>query len=420
MNNVSSIISNAFSAQNVLNLIPASVQTAVAAVAGFAMRQIQWFMGRDIPVAAINVTQPPAETIPSQSLTAEIQAQSSPQQKQPEEAKQNQVVSMEPPAVLKHGQNTCFLATIMWASFFNEPTIQQELRNAIQRLSTRELNAAEENKLEALLKLHMLVTSDDKVIDEQRMVGLREILHLCDPTRWNKNGTAQEDASEAYGTLIDTIYDGAVNTVKLHKTNIVIQGQHKLRKENGQDPGLGNLGTVMGNSAAVPGGLFPALNFDQSKSLRKFIDNEFIPSNMFSASYTVEGQIGKKEFQVRQESVLDSPPPLLTFHVKRYDNFSNKINDPIVVNEREVFQGRYFENGNAVYELSSVIMHLGETPTSGHYTALVKRGADWYLCNDTDEKGEVVKRLEKEEALMQAQKGYMFFYRRVDTAASHS
>lgn len=56
---------------------------------------------------------------------------------------------------------------------------------------------------------------------------------------------------------------------------------------------------------------------------------------------------------------------------------------------------------NTKYRLKAVIIHLGKTPTHGHYVAYVKKDGEWVLYND-----DVVK-VPKEPVLG---KGYIYLY----------
>jgi hypothetical protein len=38
---------------------------------------------------------------------------------------------------------------------------------------------------------------------------------------------------------------------------------------------------------------------------------------------------------------------------------------------------------DGTYQLHAVVVHLGNTPLSGHYVAYVRRGLKWFLCDDT-------------------------------------
>jgi hypothetical protein len=307
-----------------------------------------------------------------------------------------------PIPTLLHGRNTCFLATLMWTAFFNEPKLQQEVALAAERHTDPNKKLAMQQLLEFIDRNN----SANTPVAAREMENLRTILHLCDP-QYDPNGVDQLDISEVYLTLADVIYHNSPNRSFLNSVNILHPNGYRLKKEEGRDP---DLGTVFGQAVDIVGGAIN-LPFERSKrSLRELIDHAFFPQVTFSANYTVEGANDRKSFSAQQVFTIDAPPPLIAFTVGRFNDHTAKINDPIHINDIEVFEGRYFKNveDGAAYELSSVAVHTGDLHR-GHYTALVKKGMDWYFCDDLSG----IYPMSKEEALQYAQHGYMFFYKRI-------
>ena len=65
------------------------------------------------------------------------------------------------------------------------------------------------------------------------------------------------------------------------------------------------------------------------------------------------------------------------------------------------------------YDLVSIIVHLGETPNSGHYICYSKRNNNWYEFNDSIVIKYNFNELKKSEQL--TKNGYMFFYQKSST-----
>lgn len=71
------------------------------------------------------------------------------------------------------------------------------------------------------------------------------------------------------------------------------------------------------------------------------------------------------------------------------------------------------DSAHLLYRLSAVIVHVGGSPESGHYTALVRCGSWWYLTND-----DTVTRVALQDAL--SQQAYVLLYERVSLLDRHS
>lgn len=98
------------------------------------------------------------------------------------------------------------------------------------------------------------------------------------------------------------------------------------------------------------------------------------------------------EFNQYEQSVktLGEPKDLLVLHLDR--GVQKHINDPGSINRRKITcpkggildfskaHGR--EVGSLKYQVKSFILLLATNPTSGHYTSYVKKGDQWYYCND--------------------------------------
>lgn len=58
------------------------------------------------------------------------------------------------------------------------------------------------------------------------------------------------------------------------------------------------------------------------------------------------------------------------------------------------------------YELIAVAVHMGQSISSGHYIAYVKRNGSWYCCNDSN-----VSECSEKDAM--SSNAYLLFYRQV-------
>ena len=85
----------------------------------------------------------------------------------------------------------------------------------------------------------------------------------------------------------------------------------------------------------------------------------------------------KKGFCKKQLS-LTNEPGLIFFQLKRFHDVNKKIEIPVDI---PLIYSASVAGKLINYNLLSIIFHTG-TLNNGHYTALVKYGNNWYLCDD--------------------------------------
>ncbi|GAA5835410.1 hypothetical protein JCM11251_005227 [Rhodosporidiobolus azoricus] len=92
----------------------------------------------------------------------------------------------------------------------------------------------------------------------------------------------------------------------------------------------------------------------------------------------------KKLVNASKSFTIEDAPLVLTIHLKRFTPMGRKIGN--VVKYPEVLKlGNYMSNSShdPTYRLSSLILHSGGGPHSGHYTAYVRSSSGkWYDMND--------------------------------------
>ncbi|HEX3094384.1 MAG TPA: ubiquitin carboxyl-terminal hydrolase family protein, partial [Candidatus Angelobacter sp.] len=106
-------------------------------------------------------------------------------------------------------------------------------------------------------------------------------------------------------------------------------------------------------------------------------------------------------------------PAVLTIQLNRF-NFSTlfarvfKLKEKITAGLNLTIPGTLTDNGAAVnYRLSSFILHIGESTSSGHYISYQRRGDAWLLVNDAE-----VYRVTPEEVQSKVQDAYLLSYER--------
>ena len=122
---------------------------------------------------------------------------------------------------------------------------------------------------------------------------------------------------------------------------------------------------------------------------------------------------GQKQVQ------LALPAPYLALSLKWVVNHG----DPVV--EAECHIPTHLDvpvagGGLLPYSLRSVVVHKGSDGHSGHYVAYVRRGACWYLCNDSQvsEVPDIARALSFQTSGPQASQPYMVFFEQVPSSAA--
>ena len=95
-------------------------------------------------------------------------------------------------------------------------------------------------------------------------------------------------------------------------------------------------------------------------------------------------------------------PHIVTFHIKRFDMYGNKLTDDIDV----PLSWTYIRNNqDKKFSCAGFIVHVGGNMTSGHYIALCNYNNIWYKCDDL-----IVKPVMPKNVLKFLSKAYLIFY----------
>ena len=101
----------------------------------------------------------------------------------------------------------------------------------------------------------------------------------------------------------------------------------------------------------------------------------------------------KKKTSITKYTEICILPPVIVFHLKRFDTGYGKHNGS--VDFHEILDVKPFTSDDydlnvinkneksTKYELIAVSEHIGGSIDSGHYVAYSKREDKWYACNDS-------------------------------------
>jgi ubiquitin C-terminal hydrolase len=106
--------------------------------------------------------------------------------------------------------------------------------------------------------------------------------------------------------------------------------------------------------------------------------------NSLESNDDVSSSCDTCSFRGRAEKTMKvtDVPKVITFHIKRFDMYNNKINHPIDVPIRWTFT-----RGKKKYALQCFIVHIGGF-FGGHYICFVRYGERWFRCDDATVKEE--------------------------------
>ncbi|PWN50103.1 cysteine proteinase [Violaceomyces palustris] len=130
---------------------------------------------------------------------------------------------------------------------------------------------------------------------------------------------------------------------------------------------------------------------DLSLDVRKGIDSLTDALSAFTAKDRLTGSEKyrcdscKRKVEATKQFTIDSTPPALTVHLKRFTAFGGKISKPIGF-EETLNLSPYLSDrsASARYRLYAVVHHYGSGPNSGHYVASVKSPSGrWTRMDDS-------------------------------------
>jgi ubiquitin C-terminal hydrolase len=171
---------------------------------------------------------------------------------------------------------------------------------------------------------------------------------------------------------------------------------------------------------------FNILTLDFPSDLTKEINfntlfNKFTQKEDFEVSERPKCSHDETKKVLSNKQSFVSAPRVLIVHPKRFltqgkwPNFTTKkISNSIVYDLSPLSLAT--NNGSFDYRLFACVIHIGTTPNSGHYVAIVRYGQQWFFCNDTS-----VTKITPQEAINYAQgglreQGYIYFFEREDKA----
>ena len=272
-----------------------------------------------------------------------------------------------------------------------------------------EFDGARQNDSHELLRVLMLLLHEqmNRVKGKPAYVEMKDI-----------DGESAQDASQRWWDYHLTRDDSLVYDLFGGQTQSVVECKRCARRSYSYDP-FWDLFLRMSASSSEGGGSARGGIFSSSSPTSTKIE---LLLAAFTGAVRLEG--ADRYYCSRCKSAQDSTqqttimrfPKLLTLSIVRFDRRGRKDSTPVSFGESlKIPPSCSYEEGPS-YELYSIVVHSGSVGY-GHYYAYVKKGRDWFRCDDSTITRVAFKVVQQESAGV-----YVLFYSRADfiTTAQHS
>lgn len=138
------------------------------------------------------------------------------------------------------------------------------------------------------------------------------------------------------------------------------------------------------------------LSSDKKKNLQDLIHDEY-QEKKNENSWKYDSKLTLKSF-VEQKEHIGSPPKYVFLQLKRFNKKYEKIKDKIKFPEGGVIDLSGPFKSEAKYRMICCVNHHGSSLSGGHYTSYLKKGDQWYHCDDRYVSTVTKKKVPKEEA----------------------
>lgn len=132
---------------------------------------------------------------------------------------------------------------------------------------------------------------------------------------------------------------------------------------------------------------FMDLSLDVRKGINSLTDafRAFVAKDHLTGNEKYKCDKCKRKVDATKQFTIDSAPPALTVHLKRFTAFGGKVSRQIAFDEKlNIAPYMSVNHGPARYKLYAVVHHYGSGPNSGHYVASVRSPSGrWTRMDDS-------------------------------------
>ena len=307
--------------------------------------------------------------------------------------------------------NTCFLNSVLQSVMFTLPMNNYFLRSNHLRVCKVKNNVCllcEFCKLCNELQNRRALTPYNII---------RNIKLICKHIRIGR----QEDAHEFFIYLLDALEKSYTTFSKFSNSKFIVDNKGKNQRNCNliQNVFGGELSSEVQcmkckkSSVTIDKFLSISLEILNSDSIERSLD-KFCKSELLFGANRFLCEHCKQKNDSRKRFLFKTLPNVLVLHLKRFDNYGQKI-QRFIRYPMELDMGKYVVNpqksstleGGTKYRLYSILIHNGYSSDSGHYYSFLKSEKGWYEMNDS-----YVERVQDNYAMNQAP--YMFFYKKIN------
>ncbi|KAG6559750.1 Ubiquitin carboxyl-terminal hydrolase [Candidatus Rhabdochlamydia oedothoracis] len=271
------------------------------------------------------------------------------------------------------------------------------------------------NRMLSVLDSYDQAIEEQKSIPEEVSNKLRLAMNYLSPKEIKLDHYIQEDASEILTILFaknDEILkkQNLTNTSSInYKFEKVTHHLKVLTETPNKDCSFLNPDNIYREEGTSYG---ISINFDSEQkdfTLRSLLKKYFCNKDVIGSEmrrYMVDGN-DTWVSPVKEEIEFSTLPKDLFINFARFKPDWTKLTNPIEIPEQLDAKLLKIKNApSGSYELSSFIVHLGDSLNNGHYMAYRKVQDQWMQCNDGS-----VSLVSKKQALEDAKDSYICFYR---------